>query len=215
MREPKTRPTDADVAAHLDSLPDPRQRSEAQALARLMARVSGEPPVLWGSNIVGFGSYRVDYGNGRSYDWPLTGFAARAKELTLYLMDGFAQRADDLAALGRHRIGKSCLYLRSLAEVDLAVLEAMLQDSVRAMRSRPAVTGTAASDASDSTVKKKAAEKAATGKAAKKKATQPAPARKTAAKTQPKGAAARSAVSKPTPRKPVSTAAGKRSTGRR
>lgn len=210
MAEPKTRPTDADVAAFLATLADPKQREEAQQLARLMTRVSGEQPVLWGSNIVGFGSYRVDYGNGRSYDWPLTGFAARAKELTLYLMDGFAQRADDLAALGRHRIGKSCLYLRSLSEVDLAVLEAMLQDSVQAMRSRPAVTGADASDASDAAARKKAAVKSAT-----RKATKPAPARKTAATKPPKGTGTRSAAGKPTRKPAAKTAGGQRSTGRR
>lgn len=190
MSEPKTRPTDADVGAHLDSLPDPRQRSEAQALARLMTRVSGEQPVLWGSNIVGFGSYLVDYGKGKAYDWPLTGFAARAKELTLYLMDGFAGHAEALAALGRHRIGKSCLYLRSLADVDLAVLERMLQDSLRTMRTRHAARGSAAPAATAGTpaARTVAGRKSAARKQAPSAGT-PAP-RKRAAKSK---AAARSA----------------------
>ena len=143
MAEPKTRPTTASVTAYLDALPDAQQRADCRRLVQLMARVTGEKPVMWGPSIVGFGSYRYVYASGRSGDWPLTGFAARAKDLTLYLMDGFDRRRDMLERLGRHKTGKSCLYVKSLADLDLPLLEEMLADSVETMRMRYAASSAA------------------------------------------------------------------------
>jgi len=136
MAEPKTRPTKASVAAHIDALPDATQRADCRQLVKLLSRLTGAEPVMWGPSIVGFGAYHYVYASGRSGDWPLTGFAARARDLTLYVMDGFERRAAALARLGRHRTGSCCLYLKSLADIDLEVLESILVDSLRTMRAR-------------------------------------------------------------------------------
>jgi hypothetical protein len=189
MAETKTRPTAASVTAYIDALPDARMRADCRQLLQLMSRITGERPVLWGTSIVGFGRYHYVYASGNSGDWPLTGFAPRARDLTLYVMDGFDRRAAALKALGRHKTGKSCLYLKSLAEVDLGVLEAMLADSVQTLRARyPA--GTEAAPAS-------AAKKAPTPKTAIRQgaATTPA-AGKPAAKRSAADAATRSARAK-------------------
>ena len=136
MAEPKTLPTQRSVAAYIDALPDAQQRADCRALVTLMRRVTGAEPVMWGPSIVGFGSYRYVYASGRSGDWPLTGFAPRGGALSVYVMDGFEQRAALLARLGPHKTGKSCLYVKSLAGLDRALLESLLVDSVRVMRAR-------------------------------------------------------------------------------
>ena len=131
MTGPKTCPTDADVSAFLQSVPDERRREDAKAVCRVMQEVTGEEPVLWGTSIVGFGSARLQYASGRELDWPLVGFSPRKAATTVYLMDGFEERGDLLARLGPHSIGKSCLYLKRLSEVDLDVLRELIAESVR------------------------------------------------------------------------------------
>lgn len=132
MAEPKTRPTDIALDTFLAELPE-AQRDDARTLAGLMQSVTGEPPVVWGGNIVGFGRYAQHYADGRQLPWPLLGFSPRAKELSLYLMDGFAERQALLAGLGRHRTGRSCLYIRRLSDVSPAVLRQLLEASVEAL----------------------------------------------------------------------------------
>ena len=133
MAEPKTRPTDADVGAFLESVPDERRRDEARTVCRLMQEVTGEVPVLWGTGIVGFGRVRLRYASGRELDWPVTGFSPRKTATTIYLVDGFEERLDLLARLGPHSTGKSCLYLKRLSDVDLDVLKALIAESARHM----------------------------------------------------------------------------------
>jgi hypothetical protein len=130
---PKTRPTDADVGAFLDAIPDQRRRDDARTVCRLMQEVTGEVPVLWGTGIVGFGRVRLRYASGRELDWPVTGFSPRKTATTVYLMDGFEERLDLLARLGPHSTGKSCLYLKRLSDVDLDVLKALIAESARHM----------------------------------------------------------------------------------
>ena len=137
MAEPKTRPTDADVGAFLESVADERRRDDAKAVCRLMQEVTGEEPVLWGTGIVGFGSVRLRYASGRELDWPVTGFSPRKTATTVYLMDGFEERSDLLARLGPHSTGKSCLYLKRLSDVDLAVLRELVAESVRHVATEP------------------------------------------------------------------------------
>ena len=131
MAGPKTRPTDADVGAFLESVPDERRRDDAKAVCRLMQEVTGEEPVLWGTSIVGFGTTPLRYASGRELDWPVVAVSPRKAATTVYLMDGFEERADLLARLGPHSIGKSCLYLKRLSEVDLDVLRELVAESVR------------------------------------------------------------------------------------
>ena len=132
MAGPKTRPTDADVGAFLESVPDERRRDDAKTVCRLMHEVTGEEPVLWGTSIVGFGSTALRYASGRELDWPVVAVSPRKAATTVYLMDGFEERDDLLARLGPHSIGKSCLYLKRLSDVDLDVLRELIVESVRA-----------------------------------------------------------------------------------
>ena len=128
-------PTDADVDAYLDALPDERRRAEARTLAGLMADVTGERPVMWGPTIVGFGTYHYRYASGREGDSPVAAFAPRAREHVVYLVSGFEDRyAKDVAALGPHRTGKGCLYLKSLDGVDLDVLRRLVDRSMGVAR---------------------------------------------------------------------------------
>jgi hypothetical protein len=136
MAGPKTVPTDASVDEFIAAVPDERRRADCQAMAALLQGVTGEKPVLWGSSIVGFGAYPMTYADGRSADWPLIAFSPRKSDLTLYIMPGFDGFEADLAALGRHRRSKTCLYLKRLADVDGEVLERVCLASVETMRLR-------------------------------------------------------------------------------
>lgn len=130
--EPKTRPTDMPLATFVDSLPE-AQRGDARQLSALMQAVTGEPPVVWGGNIVGFGQYAQQYADGRQLPWPLLAFSPRARDLSLYLMDGFSGQQALLATLGPHRTGKCCLYVRRLSDVSMPALRQLLEASVQAL----------------------------------------------------------------------------------
>jgi hypothetical protein len=134
MAELKTKPNNADVDAFLKGVADERKRADCFAVLALMRRVTGAEPRMWGDSIVGFDSYHYVYATGNSGDWPLTGFAPRAQNITLYIMAGFDHYDDLLARLGKYKIGKSCLYVKRLADVDQAVLEQLVAASVEHMR---------------------------------------------------------------------------------
>lgn len=134
MAENKTQPTEASVEDFLDAVePEPR-RDDAKAVCTMMERLSGHPPKLWGPSIVGFGSYHYKYASGREGDFLLTGFSPRKSALTLYIMDGYQDRSEILSRLGKHKTGKSCLYVNRLADIDLQVLEELIVDSLEYMR---------------------------------------------------------------------------------
>ena len=101
-----------------------------------MTELAGEPPALWGTSMVGFGSYSYTYASGRSGEWFAVGFAPRKQALTLYLMDGFGDYEELLARLGPHKTGKSCLHVKRLDDVDEAVLRELIARSLAHMRSR-------------------------------------------------------------------------------
>ena len=126
-KEPKTKPTQASVEAFLAGVEDPRRREDAHAVLALMRKVTGHEPVLWGPSIVGFGAYAAPGGKGVT--WCRIGFSPRKANLVLYLIDGYEDRGEHLARLGKHKIGKACLYLNKLADVDQTVLEEMIADS--------------------------------------------------------------------------------------
>ena len=129
----KTAPNDGSVEAFLATVTDPARRADCDAVAAIMARVTGESPMMWGTSIVGFGAYRYVYESGRSGTWMVTGFSPRKQALTIYVMPGLERFPDLLERLGPYRAGKSCLYLRRLADVDLGVLEELVAASVEAM----------------------------------------------------------------------------------
>lgn len=133
MAELKTRPTAASVDGLLEGIADDRKREDCRALAGIMRQITGEEPKLWGASIVGFGNYHYVYESGREGDWFLTGFAPRKQDLTLYIMPGFEKYPDLMKKLGRYRTGRSCLYIKSLEDVDQTVLKELIKRSVKDM----------------------------------------------------------------------------------
>lgn len=136
MPQRKTTQNEADVHAFLDAVENPRRRADARQLLALMQEVTGEPPKMWGSSIVGFGSYHYRYASGLEGDSLVVGFAPRKQNLVLYIMPGFSRYAELLARLGKFRAGKSCLYVNKLDDVDPGVLAELVRDSVADMRRR-------------------------------------------------------------------------------
>lgn len=130
MAENKTKETQASAADFIDAVPDPVRRGDAAALSAMMARLSGEPPRMWGPTIVGFGSYHYRYDSGREGSMARIGFSPRARELVLYLLDDFPLCAPLLERLGKHKTGKCCLYIKKLADVDQDVLEQLVAASL-------------------------------------------------------------------------------------
>lgn len=133
MAELKTAQNDGDVEAFIASVEDETKRQDCRTLVDLMSKVTGSPPSMWGTAIVGFGSYRYRYASGRENDWFKVGFSPRKQSLTLYIMDGFDEYESVLERLGKHSTGKSCLYVRRLADVDMDVLTELVERSVRHM----------------------------------------------------------------------------------
>jgi Domain of unknown function (DU1801) len=127
-----TRPTDASVDAFIDAVPNEERRTDPRTLCALMTDLTGEPPVLWGPSIVGFGSYGYRYDSGREGISPLAGFSPRKANLVIYLSGGYEERHGELLdRLGPHKTGKGCLYLKRLADVDGGVLRELVDRSVR------------------------------------------------------------------------------------
>lgn len=134
MAEPKTKPSQQSVERFLQRVPDADRRRDCFTLVDIMRQITGAEPQLWGSSIVGFGTYHYVYASGREGDWPIVGFSPRKQNLTLYLMSGFEQYDDLLQKLGKHSLGKSCLYIKRLADIDLLTLKKLIRASVKHMR---------------------------------------------------------------------------------
>lgn len=135
--ELKTKATELNVADFIAAVPDARRRDEAAAIDAIHRRVTGIEPKMWGPSIIGYGSYDYRYESGQSGTMCRAGFSPRKAAMTVYLMGNYCNRqpeADDLfARLGKHKTGKSCLYINKLADVDLAVLERLVELSWEAM----------------------------------------------------------------------------------
>ena len=134
MAELKTKKSAASVDEFLAGVEDEQRRKDCHRVLALMKKVTGEKPKMWGPSIVGFGRYHYRYESGREGDWFLTGFSPRKKDLTLYIMAGFDQYDELMSRLGKHKTGKSCLYLRSLEDIDQDVLEELVGASVAATK---------------------------------------------------------------------------------
>jgi hypothetical protein len=130
MAELKTKPSDSSVTAFIDSLTDEQKKQDSYALLEIMKKVTGEEPVLWGDAIIGFGSRHYRYESGREGDWPPVGFSPRKQNLSLYLTSDFETRQELLSRLGKHKTGKSCLYIKRLSDVDQKVLEELIAKSI-------------------------------------------------------------------------------------
>jgi Domain of unknown function (DU1801) len=131
MAENKTTPNDQDVEQFLNSIDDERKRKDSFTILELMKQVTGLEPTMWGSSIVGFGSYHYKYASGRQGDMILAGFSPRKQNLTLYNMGGFERYDDLLKKLGKHTTGKGCLYIKRLDDVDLPTLKSLIEESFK------------------------------------------------------------------------------------
>jgi hypothetical protein len=130
----KTQKNKASVKEFLDKVPDERRKKDARAVSALMEDVTGEKPSMWGGSMVGFGSYHYKYDSGQEGDWPLVAFSPRKDSLTLYIMPGFAEYSELLEKLGKHKTGRSCLYIKSLDDVHVPTLKTLVRQSVKHMK---------------------------------------------------------------------------------
>jgi len=123
-----------DVIQWLESVQPEQKRKDCQALIKLMTEVTGEPPKLWGTGIIGFGQYHYKYKNGRELDWFLIGFAPRKKNLALYIMPGCDGYDDFMQQLSQQKTDSSCLYINKWAETDLVLLRTFMEASVKYLK---------------------------------------------------------------------------------
>jgi hypothetical protein len=141
MSKAKTQATAASVDEYLASRASPDQLADCQILMAMLGRVTGEAPRMWGPSIVGYGRYAYRYASGTSGESCVTGFAIRGRDLVVYLVAESPRQEALLARLGKHKFGKACLYLKRVADVDLAVLESLVAEAVAEVRRRHPATG--------------------------------------------------------------------------
>lgn len=136
MAELKTKPTDESVRRFLNTIADEQTRADCSTLIALMKQATKAEPKMWGTSVVGFGSYHYVYESGREGDWFVTGFSPRKQNLTIYLMTGFEPNKDLLQKLGKHTTGKGCLYIKRLSDIHLPTLKKLIQQSVTRLKSK-------------------------------------------------------------------------------
>lgn len=137
----KTQENDNDPVEFINSVENNKRREDALTLLPLFEKWTGKKPRMWGDSIIGFGKYRYTYKSGRSGEWPVTGFSPRKQNLTIYIMSGFENEKELLSQLGKHKLGKSCLYINKLEDVDLNILEKIVKANVKWMEERYEVVG--------------------------------------------------------------------------
>lgn len=135
MAELKTKRTNDSVEKFLNSVADEARRKDCFRVLEIMKKETKSEPAMWGTSIVGFGSYHYKYPNGRELEWLLTGFSPRKDALTLYLMGGLQQHGALLKKLGKHKTGKGCLYIKKLDDVDISTLKQLIKQSIADIKS--------------------------------------------------------------------------------
>lgn len=123
----KTVANESNVDAFIDSLDDPTQREDSKKLLELFGRITGEKPVMWGTAIIGFGSVNLTYASGREIDWLQIGFSPRKGKLSLYVTFDAMQLTSQFPGLGKYKIGKGCIYINKLADIDMGELEKLVR----------------------------------------------------------------------------------------
>ena len=136
MAEIKTKPTEVTVDSFLDAVPDAQRREDGRKLRAMFERITGEPAKMWGPSIIGFGSYHYKYDSGHEGTMCRLGFSPRKAELVLYVLTQSHEQDALLARLGKHKTGKSCLYIKKLSGVDESVLEALTVEALRYMNEK-------------------------------------------------------------------------------
>ena len=136
MAELKTQPNEQSVDQFLSAVESDEKRQDALTVLEIMKNITGEVPKMWGNSIIGFGNFHYKYDSGREGDWFVTGFSPRKQNLTIYLMSGFGGKDRLLDQLGKHKIGKGCLYIKKLEDVQLDTLKELIRNSVEETRKR-------------------------------------------------------------------------------
>ena len=136
MSELKTKKNEASVESFLSTIEDLKKRVDASKILEILQKATKRKPKMWGKTMVGFGSYDYKYESGREGSWFLAGFSPRKQNLTIYIMPGFSEMTDLLSKLGKHKLGKSCLYINKLSDIDTNILEKIVRKSVSIMRKR-------------------------------------------------------------------------------
>lgn len=136
----KTKETKESVPAFLNAIEDDGKRTDAKKLLRIFTNATGKPAKMWGSSIIGFGSYTYTRANGETAEFMATGFSPRANALTLYIMPGYQDYGALLAKLGPHKLGKSCLYIKKLDDIDLKVLETLIKRGISDLKKTHSVS---------------------------------------------------------------------------
>ena len=134
MAENKTKATNASVAEFINSIEDKQKRADVRKVAAMMRKATGKRAKMWGSSMVGYGTYHYQYASGREGDFMIAGFSPRKQALTVYIMAGFDRFDALMCRLGTYKTGKSCLYIKRLSDVDEEVLEKLIIGSVKYMR---------------------------------------------------------------------------------
>ena len=134
MAELKTKINDADVEAFLNNVENVKRREDSFRVLVIMEEITGLKPKMWGTSMVGFGSYHYKYDSGREGDWPLVAFSPRKQSLSLYLMSGFTSFEKLMSKLGKYKTGKGCLYVNKLEDVDEGVLRSLIVQSILAIK---------------------------------------------------------------------------------
>ena len=134
MAELKTKPTRASVATFINSVDERQRRADSRKVAAMMRKATGERAKMWGTSIVGYGTYQYTNTAGVDFEWPITGFSPRKQALTIYIMPGFSNFDTLMKKLGKYKTGKSCLYIKRLSDVDEKVLQRLIDASVKRMR---------------------------------------------------------------------------------
>lgn len=136
MAELKTRPNKASVSSFINQIEDEQKRKDCKQLSKLMRAITGKQAKMWGTSIIGFGSYHYIYKTGNEGDWMITGFSPRKQNISIYIMSGFKGHAALLKKLGNHKTAKSCLYIKKLDDIDINILEMIIAKSVADIRGK-------------------------------------------------------------------------------
>lgn len=135
MTDNATQATEASVDDFIANI-NPEKKSDCERLISIMQEITGETPAMWGSSIIGFGSYHYEYDSGHTGDSAIIGFSPRKRELVVYIVPGFDSFQGLLAKLGKHKTGQSCLYIKRLSDISIKVLTELMSESVKRMRSK-------------------------------------------------------------------------------
>lgn len=133
MAKLKTQPGKASVSQFINAVDDEQKRHDCKQVMTIMKQVTGKKPVMWGESIVGYGQYHYKYASGREGDWMVTGFSPRKQNLTIYIMPGFSEYQDIMDKLGKYKLGRSCLYVKKLEDIDQNLLRELIARSVQDM----------------------------------------------------------------------------------